>query len=142
VTSPISREAWIALGVTALAIVAMAFDHLIGDDPGLEDPPAFLISSGLSVALALIVFLLVIPRVKAGPKPADRAAKYGIVFSALAIVPGLGLSWLGLPFVLAGGGIAMGIAGRPGARKRLATAAIVVGLLALVLNVVAVADSG
>ena len=136
-TSPISRDAWIGLGVTALAIVAMAFDHLIGDDPGLEDPPAFLISSGLSVAFAVIVFLLVIPRVVAGPKPAERAAKYGIVFSALAVVPGLGLSWLGLPFVLA-----LGLVGRPGPPRRLAAVAIVVGLLALVLNVVAVADSG
>jgi hypothetical protein len=42
----------IALAVTSLALGAMAVDHLLGDDPGLEDPTMFAISTVLSVAVA------------------------------------------------------------------------------------------
>ena len=58
-----SRETAIGIGVTALAILAMAFDHLdlVGDDfPA--DPAAFFVSSGIVVALAAVVFGVVIPR--------------------------------------------------------------------------------
>jgi peptidoglycan/LPS O-acetylase OafA/YrhL len=61
----VSRETAIGIGVTALAVVAMAFDHLdlLGDDfPA--DPAAFFISSALCVALAGVAFGIVIPRVK------------------------------------------------------------------------------
>lgn len=134
----ISRETAIGIGVTTLAIVAMAFDHLdlIGDD-FLADPPAFLISSALSVALAAIVFGVVVPRVKAGPDPAERAARQGIVWSGLAVVPGVLLVFLGVTFVLAGAGIALGLLGRSGERRRLATTATVVGAIALVLSILA-----
>ena len=46
----ISRETGIGVAVSALTVGAMAIDHLVGtddepgDDPGLADPPAFLIS--------------------------------------------------------------------------------------------------
>jgi hypothetical protein len=36
-----SRETLVGVAATALAVAAMAVDHLLGDDPGLEDPPAF-----------------------------------------------------------------------------------------------------
>jgi hypothetical protein len=122
--------------VTALATVAMAFDHLdlIGNDL-FADPAAFLISSALSVALAVVAFGVVIPRVKAGPDPAERAARLGIAWSVLALVPGIVLVWLGLTFVLAGAGIALGLIGRSGARRRLATTATVLGTIALVLSI-------
>ena len=35
----------------ALGIAAMAVDHLLGDDPGLEDPPAFLISAAVILVI-------------------------------------------------------------------------------------------
>ena len=88
------------------------------------------------VALAVVVFGLVIPRVKAGPDPAERAARQGIVWSVVAVVPGILFVWLGVPFVLAGAGIALGLLGRGGERRRVATAAIAVGAIALVLSVV------
>jgi hypothetical protein len=52
--------------------------------------------------------------------------------SVLAL-PGV---WLGLPFVLAGGAITLGVLGRESARRRLAIAAIVVGAVVLLLAVV------
>jgi hypothetical protein len=133
----VSRETAIGIGVTALAIVAMAFDHLdlFGDDfPA--DPAAFFISSALCVAVAAVAFGFVIRRVKAGPDPAERAARQGIVWSVLAVVPGIALVWLGVTFVLAGTGIALGLLGRGGERRRLATAATAVGAIALVLSIV------
>jgi hypothetical protein len=134
----VSRETAIGIGVTGLAIVAMAFDHLDllgGDFPA--DPAAFLISSALCIALAAVAFGFVIPRVKAGPDPAERAAKQGIVWSILSVVPGVLLVWLGVTFVLAGAGIALGLLGRSGERRRLATTAIVVGAVALLLSILA-----
>ena len=133
-----SRETAIGIAVTALTIVAMAFDHLdvLGDDfPA--DPPAFFISSALSLIIAAIAFGFVIPRVKADPDPAERAARHGIVWSVVAVVPGLGFVWLGVTFVLAGAGIALGLLGRRGKRKRLATAAVAVGAIVLGLSIVA-----
>jgi hypothetical protein len=34
----VSRETAIGIAATVVALVAMVFDHLLGDDPGLEDP--------------------------------------------------------------------------------------------------------
>jgi small neutral amino acid transporter SnatA (MarC family) len=127
-----SVDGRIGFGVTALAIVSMAVDHLMGDDPGLEDPPTFLIASGLSLALAAIVFLHVIPRAKAAAAPAERAARDGLICSALAVVPGIATLWLGLPFILAGGGIALGLSARREEPSRRAIAAIVIGTLVLI----------
>jgi hypothetical protein len=136
--SRVSRETAIGIAVTALAIVAMAFDHLdvLGDDfPA--DPAAFLISSALSLTIAAIAFGFVIPRVKADPDPPTRAAGHGFVWSVVAVIPGLGFVWLGVTFVLAGAGIALGLLGRRGNRKRLATAGVALGAVALALSVVA-----
>jgi hypothetical protein len=49
--------------------------------------------------IATIVFGFVIPRVKSGPNPAERAARQSIVWSVLAVVPGVALIWLGVTFV-------------------------------------------
>ena len=52
-----SRDAIVALTVSALLIVAMAIDHLVGTDSdpdeesGLADPGAFILSVALSLAL-------------------------------------------------------------------------------------------
>ncbi|CAN5190026.1 hypothetical protein BH09ACT13_BH09ACT13_01850 [soil metagenome] len=123
----VSRAAAIGVAVTALALVAMAFDHLVGDDPGLEDPVAFAISAALTLITAAIVFGVVVPRARHEP---DGAAKRGFVLSLVSVL-GIALIWLGVTFVLAGGAIALGLVGRRGARARLATAAVVIGLVVL-----------
>lgn len=128
-----SREAWIGVGATALAIAAMAVEHLMGDDPGLEDPPAFLVASACSLALAAILFGRVVPR--AGTAP-GRRARDGLILSVLAVIPGIATVWLGLPFILAGAGLALGLRAREEERSRRATAAIVISALALIAGTV------
>jgi hypothetical protein len=54
-----------------------------------------------------------------------RAAKRGLVCAVLAL-PAISLIWL-VPFVLAGGAIALGLLGRRSDRGRLALAAIAIG---------------
>jgi hypothetical protein len=133
----ISRETGIGVAVSALAVGAMAIDHLIGtesepdDDPGLADPATFLISVALSLTLAALLFGVVVRR-GARDDP-DRAARKAIACSLLA-VPAIALLFLGLPFPLAGAGIALGLLGREGSRKRLATAAVGIGALIIALG--------
>jgi hypothetical protein len=125
-----------AIGATALAIVAMFFDHMLDvEEPFPADAPAFAISVGLILVLAVIVFGVVVRRTMASPARADLAGKRGLVCSILSVLalPGI---WLGLPFVLAGGGITLGVLGRNGSRRRMGIAAIAIGALVLVLGIV------
>jgi hypothetical protein len=122
-----SRETAIGIATTAPAVVAMVFDHLIPDDP-----VAFVISVALSVAVAAFLFLWVIPRTKAAEAPEELAAKRGLIFGLLA-VPALVLVWVGIPFPVAGGAIALGLIGRRGPRRRRALVTIVLGIVVLLL---------
>jgi hypothetical protein len=132
----ISRETAIGVAVSALALGAMAIDHLVGteDEPGeeagLADPPAFLISAALSLALAAFLFGVVARRARRDDP--ERAARKAIICAGLAI-PAMALLFLGLPFPLAGAAIALGLLGLEGSRRRIATAAIAIGALALAL---------
>jgi hypothetical protein len=130
-----SRESVIGAAVTALALVAMVFDHLLGDDPGLEDPVAFLISAALVLLTTGIVFGLVVPRAKAASNASERAARDGLVVSVISFFT-IALIWLGVTFVVAGGAIALGLLGLGSQRRRWALAAIVVGSGVLVVSTV------
>ncbi|HZB35289.1 MAG TPA: hypothetical protein VE440_04370 [Gaiellaceae bacterium] len=114
---------------TAVAIGAMAADHLMGDDPGLEDPPAFFVAAGLCVLVAILLFGLVLPRTSG-----ERASRRGFISSVLAVVS-IPLAFLGFFFVLAAGGIALGRMGE----GRLATAAVAIGAVVGTLGAVAYA---
>ena len=123
--------------VALLVVVGtMSVDHLLGtdrsDDDGLVDPWMFVISLVASLTLAAVLFGWFVPRERArGP---ERAARSGLVCSISSVVPGIALLWLGVPFVVAGAGAALGLEGRRGARRVEATAAVVIGALALVLG--------
>jgi hypothetical protein len=119
----------IGVVATAVAIGAMAADHLMGDDPGLEDPPAFFVAAGLCVLIAILLFGLVLPRTSE-----ERAARRGFISSVLAVVS-IPLAFLGFFFVLAAGGIALGRMGE----GRLATAAVAIGAVVGTLGTVAYA---
>ena len=83
--------------MTALAVAAMAVDHLMGDDPAvLEDPFAFALSAVLCVALAAFVFGRLVPRTKAAHDRGERAATRVLALSALAVI--------GAPLVCSGSG--------------------------------------
>lgn len=131
----VSRETAIGLAATTVALVAMVFDHLVGDDPGLEDPVAFLVAATLTLTATATVFGFVVPRAKAGPNSAERAAKHGFILSLISVVA-IALIWLGVTFVLAGGAVALGLLGRRGERSRMAYAAIAIGTIVLVMSAV------
>lgn len=124
----LSSETRVGLFVGALAVGAMVVDHLI---PG--DPVAFLVTSTVALALAAAIFGHIIPRTKANPEASTLAAKRGTLCSLLAVlsIPTL---FVGLPFVLGGGGIALGLLGRDGDRKHLAITAVVVGALVVLFS--------
>jgi hypothetical protein len=138
----LSRETLIGLVAVTLAIVAMAVDHLIASDPGLDDPLAFVITVGLSLALWAFVFGRVVPRAKADANPGEKAATSGFVCSLLAVFPGVPTLFVGLPFILSAGAIALGLLGRDSRHSRLAWAAVVIGSLVLLLSLGYVVSGG
>lgn len=123
---PVARETFIAAIVTSLALTAMAVDHLLGDDPGLEDPPAFLIAAAVSLIAAGLLFGRYLPRVKSSAQPSERAARPSLIFGLLA-VPSVATSAAGLTFIVGGGAIAFGLLAREGSHRRRGTAAMVAG---------------
>jgi hypothetical protein len=133
----LSKEIVIGVAVSALAVTAMAIDHLIGtdDEPGdgggAADLPAFLLSVSMSLLLAAWLFGVVVRRAVRGEP--DRAAKQAIVCALLAI-PAMALLFLGLPFPLAGTAIALGFRGQKGQRRGVATAALVLGALVVAVG--------
>jgi hypothetical protein len=129
-----SRETGIGAASALFAVAVMAYDHLVPGDPG-----GFVIGSALSVVLAAALFAWLVPRSKSSEA---RAANTGLVCSTLAVIPGIALIWLGLPFVLAGSGIALGLVGRRGERRGRATAAVLVGAGLFVLGAAAYAVGG
>jgi hypothetical protein len=132
-----SRTRVVGLVALLVAVGAMAIDHLVGtergdDDSGLVDPGTFAISVVLSIAAAVVLFGWLVPRqLEQGP---ERAARSGLVCSIASFIPGLAVIWLGVPFLVAGAGVALGLEGRSGARRVEATAAVAIGVLALVLG--------
>jgi hypothetical protein len=128
----ISRETAIGVGVTAVALVAMAFDHLVGPDPGLEDPIAFVVSVALTIACALLLFGVLIPRTKRSVSPADRAATRAGILAVISVLS-ISLIWLGVTFPIAGAVLALGLLGRDADRRWPALAAIVICSIVLIL---------
>lgn len=133
----LSREIAIGIAAVALVVAAMAVDHLLGDDPGLEDPPAFLISSGLSLALAAVLFGVVVPRTKRDAAGRARSGDRAIACSVLALLASPLSLWLGLPFVLGAAGVALGLLGRGGERSGRATTAVAIGAIVVLLGAAA-----
>jgi hypothetical protein len=135
------RNQALAVGFVSLLVVllTMAIDHLFGNESGGNDddqfpvdPAMFAISVGLSLLAAIVLFGWLVPRERAaGP---ERAARIGLICSVLSVVPGIALVWVGVPFVVAGAGVALGLEGRTGSRRREATAAVTIGALALTLG--------
>jgi hypothetical protein len=127
---------WVGVVALLVAVGTMALDHLIGtersDDDGLVDPPMFVISTVLSLAAAAVLFGWLVPRERTrGP---ERAARSGLACSIACVVPGIAFVWVGVPFVVAGAGLALGLEGRRGARRAEASVAVALGGLVLVVG--------
>jgi hypothetical protein len=104
-----------------LGLAAMAVDHLLGDDPGLEDSPTFLVSGAIILLLITLLFGFVVPR-------AREPRRTGFIL-ALPSVLSLPFIWLGAPFAVAPAAIALGLRGE----GKLAAAAVAIGSAVLLL---------
>jgi hypothetical protein len=117
----------VGVAVSLLAAAAMAVDHLLEDEGAFPaDAGTFVLSSGLSFALALAVFGWLVPR---------SSARTALVLAVVALLAIPLTLWLGLPFVLAGGAV---LAGRR-AKGRAATVAVAIGAVVLLLGTAAYA---
>jgi hypothetical protein len=131
----LSRETWIGLAATALAVATMAVDHLLGTDrgegdEGVVDPGAFVLTAGLSLVAALIVFGRIVPRAREEPLRATRGA---LICSLLAVAT-LPLAFLGFPVVLGGGAVALGLIARRGEHRHVGAIAIALGAAVVLLG--------
>ena len=116
------RTDWALLSAgVCLGLAAMAVDHLLGDDPGLEDPVTFLITAAIIVVIAVALFSLVVRR-------AHEPSRTSLIVAVLGVLS-LPLIWLGVPFAVALAAIALGLRGE----GRPAKAAVALGLLVLML---------
>lgn len=142
-----SREAKIGAASLAVALVALATDYFFGggdfDEVGAdaEDVAGFVVGAIVSAVVAAFLYGWLIPRSRNAPADGNRPAKVGLATSIVAAVTVLA-AWLGLPYVLAPGAVLLGRMGQERAtdegRKRVATAAVVIGAIAFLLAIVAV----
>lgn len=121
------------LAVTAALAVAVAAALAawgsFGDDGDFGDYWPVLV---IIAVVAAIVFGLVVPRAGRGAWPAART---GLILSVLGLVTVV-VFWSGAPPIFAFAGILLGYLGRQRGETGVATAAIVVGVLALVADLV------
>jgi hypothetical protein len=132
----LSLTAWVGTASFSVAVVAMAIDHLVGtegdDSDLLADPLTFAISLALSGAAAFVLFGWVIPRATSrGPR---RAATTGLVCAVVSVIPGIAVLWLGVPFVTAGTGVALGLVSWRSEPGWQAAAAVAAGLAVICLG--------
>jgi hypothetical protein len=136
------RSTWyVATGVLMLTTALLAWDHLIGnegdpDDAFPVDLRAFVLSMVLVLALALPVFGILVPRALHAE---GSVARYALIMAVVAAVTAPFLTWLGLPQVLAGGGLVLGLAARASGHSRAGTVAAVLSLVVLVFGIAATA---
>jgi len=113
------------LGAIAFTALGVFGDGSTGAD---HDPGQFLAMSSVILVAAVVVLGVVVPRWE--NKPTAAGVGLGLSIAGLLLVaPAF---WSGLPVVLATGGLMLGGAARRKGRGGVATAAIVLGTLALV----------
>ena len=119
----------------------MAWDHLVGNQRGTDDAfpvdsPTFFLSAGLIAVAAIVVFGRTVPRSLKNPASVHRAA---LIHGVVALVLAVPASWLGFPIVVAGGAIALGLRVLDGPHRRVAFAAIALGVLVVVFGILGTA---
>ncbi len=135
-----SREMSIGIASAIGAAALAAYAVLGGPEPDPDQVRTLPYVVGFALVMAGIVFGLVVPWAeKRSQAPrTNRPAKAGLVASILGLLTVVAF-WSGLPVILGGAGVALGLAGRERAaeagRRRLAVAAIIVGALAVLLGV-------
>lgn len=131
----------IGIGAIAVATVAMLRDHWLASDAGIDDPVTFFASVGACAVLAVVLFARVIPGTERQPDATDSAARQAIACSILGLVS-VPAIFLGFPVILGAAGIALGLIGREGPRRKLAIAAIVIGTLPVIGGAIYAIEAG
>ncbi len=135
-----SREMSIGIASAIGAAALAAYATLGGAEPNPDQVRTLPYVIGFTLVMAGIVFGLVVPWAERRSQAlrTNRPAKAGLVSSVLGLLTIVAF-WSGLPVILGGAGVALGMAGQERAaeagRRRLATAAIIVGALAMLLAV-------
>ena len=120
------RRTGIAAASVALAIVLLAIGAYSGDE---DDTSYFLVASAITIAVAVVLFWGIVPRV-------TRPGLGGLVIGILAVVS-IVVFWLGLPSPLAGAATVLGLSAREsGSEAGKGTAALVLAALAIAAAVV------
>ena len=118
-----------AVGVTAVSLAFAAFGIWGYGTPDSNAGVEMLVTGACTIVTVAIVFGLVLPRALRS----DIPGRAGLVLSVLGLLVSVPLFWAGVAPALAVGGILAGRAGATAPRgRRLATAAFVVGILALI----------
>ena len=121
------RRTIFALGSVALAIALSAVGTFRGDAD--HSARSWLVVSAIVVAVAAVVFWLIVPRV-------DRVGRGALIFGIVGVLS-IVVFWLGIPPVLAGAAALLALAARErGTETGMATAALVLAALTLAAAVV------
>jgi hypothetical protein len=122
----VGRRTGIAAASVALAIVLVAIGAYGGDE---DDTSYFLIASAIVIAVAVVLFWGIVPRI-------TRPGLGGLIIGILAVVS-LVVFWLGLPSPLAGAATVLGLAAREsGSEVGKGNAALALAAIAVVAAVV------
>lgn len=130
----------VSIGVSSALIATglMAFAVLGGEERNAEQVNSLPYAIGFALVATALIFGLLVPWATkhSSAQRSNRPAKIGIVSS---VVGGLTLVvfWSGLPIILGATGVALGLAGQEraseaGQGRRLALAAVIIGLLAVI----------
>jgi hypothetical protein len=118
----------VAAALTALALAAANFLSTENENGGGIE---YAVTLGGSIAVALLVFGWMIPRI-------GRPGRAGLVTGLIGVLS-LAAFWTGLPYVLGPAAVVLGLLGRARAGERVqGTVAVVLGALVTVAGIAAV----
>ncbi|OLE36182.1 MAG: hypothetical protein AUG48_08360 [Actinobacteria bacterium 13_1_20CM_3_68_9] len=120
-------------------MIGMPIGYL-GGNTSTGDVIGLIVLTLVMLGLMAAIFQRLIPRQLAAADGVNRPARTGLVLGILAFITVV-VFWTGLPFPLGAGAVALGLAGRELAPRAgddgRATAAIVLGALAVLLSFIA-----
>ena len=132
-----TREMRIGITSALGAAVLAAYAVLGGPERQPDQVESLPYVIGFTLVIAAVVFGLVVPWAEKRSQElrSNRPARAGIVSSVLGILTVV-VFWSGLPIILGGAGVALGMAGQERAAqggRNLARAAVIAGIVAVVL---------
>jgi hypothetical protein len=122
----------------AVAGAALAFYAAYGDPhAGTSQKASVPFLVGLVVVVSAIVFGLLAPRaLRAAQDGRPGASRWGLACGIVALIAMPVVFWTGVPLVVGAAGLVLGVSGRRSGGGRGATAAVVIGTLAIVGGII------